>query len=417
MDSPLAARSQVASRDGFTSWLEWTPPPGLDDKLAGLLALAEAVLAADDVPVAEQRRLLREWLLWKRTEASGNPGQYDLRYYSTSAVAHRLDHGTAGLRHEHVFTRKSLADELLAAPRSAARLLRTKAVACVVTEQEAAKLNTSKEQGWLRYKNSGIEVSDRGTGEVLDFDEPHYGNYPGPTGLPGPAPLTRQSRDVRLVSDSAQIRRARLAKDGDHYTLSWSHGKIWVAATPHRYPHKILTELSNLLPSGTQLTLCGTCTRLVLSGMALDMGGGHAGYCTLATASEIDHLVRLDAPGCNHHPAWPHPEPVIAGPQAAPRGSDDTPAHDCPPTVSLAVDGGAALLRTRRRQPWTLRSPAGNRRLAPAEGRASLALVRACPRPTDPTCDCHAHHVMRDPVPTAQLLHAAHPSRENDAAL
>jgi len=391
-------------------WLQWSPPPDLEEVRAGLLALVEAVLGHDEVPPGETRRLLREWLLWKWTESAGNPGKYDLRYYSRAAVEHRRAKGRSGLRHEHVFPRKQLADEILAEPHNAASLLRSKGVACVVTTHEADALNASKEQGWQRYKDAGVDVVDLLTGDPVDFSDPAYGGPPMTftMSMSGPARLTSGLRHVRLVSGDGTVRRARLTVDADRYTLSWSQGRVWVATTPDRYPHEVLAELAPLLPAGTRLPLCGTCPRLVLSGMALDMGGGYAGYCTLAGEIDTDHLVELAASGCSHHPAWPRPEPMITGVSAAEAG-EPWSGRQPPQDAALAVPGGTAVLHPREQQPWTLRSPGGRRRLAPVEGEVLLGLIRACPRAQDSTCDCRGHRLMREPTPTAELFHAADP--------
>lgn len=391
------------------SWPPWTPPHDLEDVRAGLLALVEAAINHDEVPSGETRRLLGEWLLWKWTESAGNPGKYDLRYASPAAADRLPAKGRSGLRHEHVFPRHLLADEILAQPHKAASLLRNKGVACVVTAEERKAVKASSKRGWQRFAGAEVEVIDRLTGDPLDFSDPAYGG-PGHiyAELSGPAKLIHAPRHVRLVHGDGTVRRARLSVDADRYTLAWSHGQVWVDTTPDRYPHEVLAELASLLPAGTRLPVCGTCPRVVFSGMALGMGGGSVGYCTLAGEFDTGHLVELAAPGCNHHPAWPRPEPMITGTPAAEADEPQRGSQE-PQDAALAVRGGTAELHVRDQQPWTLRSPRGRRRLAPVEGQALLGLIRACPQPEDRTCACRAHKLMREPTPTAGLFHAAGP--------
>lgn len=382
----------------------WSPPDDLQAVRASLLALTEQVLASDEVRTEEKRRLLREWLLWKWTEAAGSPSKYDLRYASVHAIEHRAAHGISDLRHEHVFPRKDLADAILHEPKSAAHLLRTRGIACVVTKTEAINLNASKGWGWQRYKDADVPVYDLLKGEPLDFDDLGTDDENSVAGRAwGPAPLTERSRTVRLARGDDTILRAQLKVSSDGYELRWPYGRVWVDAVEERYPHEILKEITELLPTDTRLLVCGTCPRLVLSGMALDMGGGYSGYCTVSSEPDLSDIVELASAGCAHHAGWPYPEPLVHG-SDVPRSASK---ENLPSPISLTTPRGTATLQPRYQQPWTVRSPAGNRRLAPAEGRTLLALAARCPDRQESTCDCRAHQIMANPTPTAELFHPA----------
>lgn len=69
------------------------------------------------------------------------------------------------IRHEHVFTRKSLVEEMLARPEKVEEILREKAIACVVTKDEHVRLTRfdKTHSGWDRYRAAGISVFDVAT--------------------------------------------------------------------------------------------------------------------------------------------------------------------------------------------------------------------------------------------------------------
>lgn len=87
---------------------------------------------------------------------------------SMSGSSSELNKSMPNLRHEHVFTRKSLIKEIANAKNecSIREILTNKAIGCVVTKDEDNILRESKNlEGWDRYKNgrSVIKVYDRKT--------------------------------------------------------------------------------------------------------------------------------------------------------------------------------------------------------------------------------------------------------------
>ena len=98
----------------------------------------------------------------------GRPGgKYTTRYRTQGTVSDPY----ATLRHEHVFTGKRLAAELLAAsPDDIEHILRTRAIGCTVTQSEHLLLSRfdSTLEGWARYDAAGVKVLDMSTGQVHD---------------------------------------------------------------------------------------------------------------------------------------------------------------------------------------------------------------------------------------------------------
>lgn len=77
----------------------------------------------------------------------------------------KCDRATTKLRHDHVFPRKKMIDDLLKAePNELDGILKT-AVGCTVTKEESDRLTKFDKEcdGWERYTNAGIRVIDTTT--------------------------------------------------------------------------------------------------------------------------------------------------------------------------------------------------------------------------------------------------------------
>jgi hypothetical protein len=106
------------------------------------------------------------WLVTTGTAAS----KYATRFRSQAALA---TPDVRELRHEHVYTRRSLVAQMLADPDSIEDVIRNKAVACTVTKAEHDLLTPfdRTHEGWARYLAAGVVVLDMATGEPVDLGE------------------------------------------------------------------------------------------------------------------------------------------------------------------------------------------------------------------------------------------------------
>jgi hypothetical protein len=105
--------------------------------------------------------------LWKITEADG---KWNTRYRTRAAMS---ETSVANLKHEHVFSRRALVEDLLSNPGDIDEVLR-RAVGCVVTAKEHALLKVVSHRhpdlkGWSRFQKAGIEVVDLQEGKDADL--------------------------------------------------------------------------------------------------------------------------------------------------------------------------------------------------------------------------------------------------------
>jgi hypothetical protein len=130
------------------------PHPEADAKRKAIVQLIETVMAAKgEAPLPYYKRKLLDTLLWKYTEADG---KYNTRHRSVAANGCTSNDG---LRHDHVFTRKELIDQLMGAKSAQIPKILENAVGCVVTNDEHTKLSGSDKtlSGWERYRHAKIE--------------------------------------------------------------------------------------------------------------------------------------------------------------------------------------------------------------------------------------------------------------------
>ena len=151
------------------------PKKDAGETIRSALALAELVLSSEKVSTKHKKDVLHH-VLWKLTEAKHPKHRLPLR--TRAAHDEILKGGDLGkrLRHEHVFPRSSVVNEIMDNPKKVRRLLKKNAVACIVTKQEAESLTAQDRRrrkagkpkllGWDRYKTLRlrvIEVQQDGT--------------------------------------------------------------------------------------------------------------------------------------------------------------------------------------------------------------------------------------------------------------
>lgn len=143
----------------------WKPSSEKEVRLRSGAALVAFVLGEPSIVLDHQRRVLRE-VLWSVTEIDG---KYTTRFRSVGTLqleeADRIANWQSNLRHDHVLTRKSLIEALLAGANPYDVL--STAVACTVTRAEHTRLSSfdRSHEGWARYAEAGVQVIDMATGE------------------------------------------------------------------------------------------------------------------------------------------------------------------------------------------------------------------------------------------------------------
>jgi hypothetical protein len=111
----------------------------------------------------EHRRMVLDAALWKITEAE-SVHKHRTRFCSL-AVFSAPD---CECRHDHVFQKAKMIDDLIKSGPSAVDEIASKAVACTITKEENLILNRYKAlDGWERYRKAGITVIDARTGIVF----------------------------------------------------------------------------------------------------------------------------------------------------------------------------------------------------------------------------------------------------------
>jgi hypothetical protein len=109
----------------------------------------------------EHLRELIDTMLWKITEADG---KYKTRYQSCAAMQ-----GSPALRHDHVFTKRTLIDALINAEPDKVDEILTTTVGCTVTREEHERLTRYDRvcDGWERYRRAKVAVTDTQTGKLI----------------------------------------------------------------------------------------------------------------------------------------------------------------------------------------------------------------------------------------------------------
>ena len=138
----------------------WGPPANEEQIFTAAIATARFAVSSPDLFDKYRRELLNN-VLWLVTVAPS--GKYGTRFRSRAAV----EDPNAQLRHEHVYTRHSLIEQMMAEPDAIERVIRERAIGCVVTRDEHRLLTQfdKTHDGWERYRAAGIEVLDMAAGD------------------------------------------------------------------------------------------------------------------------------------------------------------------------------------------------------------------------------------------------------------
>lgn len=132
-----------------------------DERQRSAAVAIKAILKLDLYP--QHKRKLLSRCIWFLTEADG---KQNTRFQSRSA----RNASKNELRHEHVFTRKYLIDELLKPGCDINKTIKH-AIGCLVTVKEHAKLHEVKKSlsGWKRYSAAQVQVIDTATGKPISL--------------------------------------------------------------------------------------------------------------------------------------------------------------------------------------------------------------------------------------------------------
>jgi hypothetical protein len=138
----------------------WGPPPNEEQVFVAAIATAHFAVTSPELFDAYRRELLDN-VLWLVTVAPS--GKYTTRFRSRAAVVDPH----AELRHEHVYTRRSLIRRMLDDPSCIGTVIREQAIGCVVTKAEHRQLSRfdKSHEGWERYRAAGIDVLDMAAGD------------------------------------------------------------------------------------------------------------------------------------------------------------------------------------------------------------------------------------------------------------
>jgi hypothetical protein len=138
-----------------------------DERRESSIRAMEGILALE-IDDAHKKRLLSR-CIWFYTEADGKWKTKYESYAVHAGIEHKMR------RHEHVYTRKKLIAELQQRQKSVSEIAQH-IIACIVTAEEHKKLHeiekkNPKLDGWVRYKQAGIDVVERQTGKRFIFPQ------------------------------------------------------------------------------------------------------------------------------------------------------------------------------------------------------------------------------------------------------
>jgi hypothetical protein len=141
--------------------MTFKPHPQTEERRQTITVLIKVVLLANQRPEILEKKYIRallNTLLWKFTEVDG---KFKTRYQSDGALRDRRK-----LRHDHVYPRAKMIDDLLDRPKEFKGILR-RAIGCTVTLVEHKRLCKFDDEhaGWERYRKAEVSVRDTKTGK------------------------------------------------------------------------------------------------------------------------------------------------------------------------------------------------------------------------------------------------------------
>jgi len=157
--------NQASSSMGQSDKYGFTEHKNSTARLQSAVELIKLLLQPNPRILPEHRQELLSIALWKITEAESTH-KHRTRFCSRAVfVAPDCE-----CRHDHVFQRAVMVQDLLhAGPADVEGILKN-AIACTITKDEHLSLNAYAHlDGWERYRAAGIAVIDSKTGEVFNF--------------------------------------------------------------------------------------------------------------------------------------------------------------------------------------------------------------------------------------------------------
>ena len=142
--------------------MTFRPHPLGDERRRSAMALVELLLREQSALLSRHLNECLSLAIWKFTEADG---KYTTRFRSVESSSA----DPKELRHDHVFQRKKMIDDLKAHPEAVNEIL-SKAIGCTITKDEHTRLDECNHlDGWGRYRQAGIVIIDWETGKPLQF--------------------------------------------------------------------------------------------------------------------------------------------------------------------------------------------------------------------------------------------------------
>ena len=167
---------------------EFRQNPASGETVQSAVRLIKLILRDGTGLLLQHRRMVIDAALWKITEAESRH-KHRTRFCSQTVF---LSPG-CDCRHDHVFQRARMIDDLIRGGPNCADEVVSRAVACTITREEHSALNRHKDlDGWERYREAGITVIDAQTGQ--EFRASLSGSGSGDAIADDQQPKTNDSR-------------------------------------------------------------------------------------------------------------------------------------------------------------------------------------------------------------------------------
>lgn len=147
-----------------SSEYEFKEDPAAAEVIQSAVCLIKLVLRGGAELLPEHRRMVIDSALWKITEAESR-NKHRTRFCSQTVFSLP----DCECRHDHVFQKGRMIDELIEGGEDSVEEIVAKAVACTISKEEHLALNRFKHlYGWERYRQAGIVVIDARTGTIFN---------------------------------------------------------------------------------------------------------------------------------------------------------------------------------------------------------------------------------------------------------